>query len=166
MAVIAASVLPCSTSAHLLPFSPSSSSSSSYDPTRSCRVAGGGPAVSAMAGCGFVVRLGALRRRKVLDLGVLSRRSYYSGSRSGSALARAVWKQEVLWAEAPVADIGRASEQHFQLVLDVSGNRELMDGHTRPGQFVQVWRKISSSSSLALIVRSHASARDDYRGQL
>jgi hypothetical protein len=81
-------------------------------------------------------------------------------------LARAVWKQEVLWAEAPVADIGRASEQHFQLVLDVSGNRELMDGHTRPGQFVQVWRKISSSSSLALIVRSHASARDDYRGQL
>jgi len=115
-------------------------------------VAGGGPAVSAMAGCGLVVRLGALRRRKVLDLGVLSRRSYYSGSRSGSALARAVWKQEVLWAEAPVADIGRASEQHFQLVLDVSGNRELMDGHTRPGQFVQV--KVGDNKPVFLAIAS------------
>ena len=53
-------------------------------------------------------------------------------------LARSVWKQEVLWAEAPVADVGVACEEHYHFVLDISGNRELMEGHTKAGQFVQV----------------------------
>lgn len=43
-----------------------------------------------------------------------------------------------MWAEAPVADVGIACEEHYHLVLDISGNRELMEGHTKAGQFVQV----------------------------
>lgn len=60
---------------------------------------------------------------------------------------RAVWKQEVLWAEAPVADVALACEEHYHFVLDVSGNRELMEGHTKAGQFVQVNALVDSICS-------------------
>lgn len=65
---------------------------------------------------------------------------------------RAVWKQEVLWAEAPVADVGLECEEHYHFVLDISGNRELMEGHTKAGQFVQV--KVGDSKPAFLAIAS------------
>ncbi|KAG0615900.1 hypothetical protein M758_5G074500 [Ceratodon purpureus] len=88
---------------------------------------------------------GLLRRLRVPDLGATRHQS-----RAGAV--RAVWKQEVLWAEAPVADVGLACEEHYHFVLDVSGNRELMEGHTKPGQFVQV--KIGDSKPAFLAIAS------------
>lgn len=70
----------------------------------------------------------------------------------GAAGVRAVWKQEIMWAEAPVADVGIACEEHYHLVLDISGNRELMEGHTKAGQFVQV--KIGNSKPAFLAIAS------------
>uniref|UniRef100_A0A7I4BC66 FAD-binding FR-type domain-containing protein n=2 Tax=Physcomitrium patens TaxID=3218 RepID=A0A7I4BC66_PHYPA len=96
--------------------------------------------------------LGLFRRLKVpeerawgLRGGVAPRR----GAR-GVAAVRAVWKQEVLWAEAPVADVALACEEHYHFVLDVSGNRELMEGHTKAGQFVQVKFGDSKPAFLAI----------------
>lgn len=77
-----------------------------------------------------------LRRLRVPDLHLGRGCTQVRHSRVGAA--RAVWKQEVLWAEAPVADVGLECEEHYHFVLDISGNRELMEGHTKPGQFVQV----------------------------
>lgn len=54
-------------------------------------------------------------------------------------MTRAVWKQEVLWAEAPVVDVAIECDEHYHFVLDISGNKELMEGHTKAGQFVQVF---------------------------
>uniref|UniRef100_A0A0C9QUW4 TSA: Wollemia nobilis Ref_Wollemi_Transcript_7847_1318 transcribed RNA sequence n=2 Tax=Wollemia nobilis TaxID=56998 RepID=A0A0C9QUW4_9CONI len=53
-------------------------------------------------------------------------------------VALAAWKQEVLWAEAPLLEISRAAESLYHVALDISDNPELMAGHTTPGQFVQV----------------------------
>jgi hypothetical protein len=61
-----------------------------------------------------------------------------SSSRAGSVAVRAVWKQEILWADSPVAEVEKAAESLFHVVLDISGNPELIEGHTKPGQFVQV----------------------------
>jgi len=81
--------------------------------------------------------MGLLRRLRVPELG-RSGCCSAQPTRQQSAAVRAVWKQEMLWAEAPVADVGLACEEHYHFVLDISGNRELMEGHTKAGQFVQV----------------------------
>jgi hypothetical protein len=80
--------------------------------------------------------MGLLRCLRVPALGAAQRQQVRRQSRAGAV--RAVWKQEVLWAEAPVADVGLECEEHYHFVLDISGNRELMEGHTKAGQFVQV----------------------------
>jgi NAD(P)H-flavin reductase len=67
-------------------------------------------------------------------------------------MSRAVWKQEVLWAEAPVVDVGIECDEHYHFVVDISGNKELMEGHTKPGQFVQV--KIGNSKPAFLAIAS------------
>ncbi len=116
----------------------------SYVRGHGCRVVGGPAVASTLAGARLASRLVSSRRWRASDLGralrTTGRRAYDGRSIRGGgiSLARAVWKQEVLWTEAPIADIGFAAEQHFHLVLDISANRELRDGHTKPGQFVQV----------------------------
>lgn len=77
---------------------------------------------------------GFLRRLRLPDRSTSLRQPHHRAA----AGVRAVWKQEIMWAEAPVADVGIACEEHYHLVLDISANRELMEGHTKAGQFVQV----------------------------
>lgn len=69
-----------------------------------------------------------------------------------SATAVAVWKQEILFAEAPVAGVEQAAEHLFHLVLDISANPELRRGHTKAGQFVQV--KVGASKPAFLAIAS------------
>eukprot|EP01018_Ginkgo_biloba_P027413 Gb_38340 [translate_table: standard] len=67
-------------------------------------------------------------------------------------VALAAWKQEVLWAEAPLVVVERAAESLYHVVLDISDNPELMTGHTKPGQFVQV--KVGDSRPTFLAIAS------------
>lgn len=130
----------------------------SYVRGHGCRVVGGPAVASTLAGARLASRLVSSRRWRVADLGrglrTTGRRAYDGRSTRGGgiSLARAMWKQEVLWTEAPIADIGFAAEQHFHLVLDISANRELRDGHTKPGQFVQV--RIGDSKPVFLAIAS------------
>lgn len=81
----------------------------------------------------------SLRRLRLSELGRAHvARGIRGGRGGGCVMSRAVWKQEVLWAEAPVVDVGIECDEHYHFVLDISGNKELMEGHTKPGQFVQV----------------------------
>ncbi|CAK9261408.1 unnamed protein product [Sphagnum jensenii] len=130
----------------------------SYVRGHGCRVVGGHAVASTLAGARLASRLVSSQRWRAADLGrglrTTGRRAYDGRSIRGGgiSLARAVWKQEVLWTEAPIADIGFAAEQHFHLVLDISANRELRDGHTKPGQFVQV--RIGDSKPAFLAIAS------------
>ncbi|CAK9203180.1 unnamed protein product [Sphagnum troendelagicum] len=130
----------------------------SYVRGHGCRVVGGHAVASTLAGARLASRLVSSQRWRAVDLGrglrTTGRRAYDGRSIRGGgiSLARAVWKQEVLWTEAPIADIGFAAEQHFHLVLDISANRELRDGHTKPGQFVQV--RIGDSKPAFLAIAS------------
>ncbi|KAJ7529552.1 hypothetical protein O6H91_15G056900 [Diphasiastrum complanatum] len=77
-------------------------------------------------------------------------------ARARVSSAQAVWKQEVLWTEAPVSDIAPAGEQLFHLVVDISGNRELMQGYTKAGQYLQL--KVGNSDPAFMSIASPPSA--------
>jgi NAD(P)H-flavin reductase len=62
----------------------------------------------------------------------------------------AVWKQEVLFAEAPIASVEEEAENLFHLVIDISANPELRKGHRKAGQFVQMKVGGSKPSFLAI----------------
>ncbi|BBN05846.1 hypothetical protein MPTK1_3g16410 [Marchantia polymorpha subsp. ruderalis] len=87
--------------------------------------------MGAAVGPGFrLASLRSLRGARVLQH--QPRRSYRGVG------ARASWAQEVLWATSPVAEVETAAEDLYHVVLDISDNPELMNGHTKAGQFVQV----------------------------
>lgn len=93
-----------------------------------------------------------LRRLPVPELGLGSNSAVQlQQSRGGRCFAavRAVWQQDVLWTEAPVADVGIACEEYHHFVLDISGYRELMEEHTKAGQFVQLRDRSSCSLSFS-----------------
>ncbi|XP_057823051.2 fruit protein pKIWI502 isoform X2 [Cryptomeria japonica] len=66
------------------------------------------------------------------------------------SVAVAAWKQEVLWAEAPVVEADMTGESLYHVAVDISDNPELMAGHTNPGQFVQVRVRDSKPTFLAI----------------
>ncbi|KAH9292417.1 hypothetical protein KI387_042407, partial [Taxus chinensis] len=82
--------------------------------------------------------------------GPLLRRSYDRLIPRARNVALAAWKQEVLWAEAPIVEADRAAESLYHVALDISDNQELMAGHTTPGQFVQVRVRDSRPAFLAI----------------
>ncbi|CAM6121991.1 unnamed protein product [Calypogeia fissa] len=126
----------------LSPSAGPSSFSSSYPP----------PFMGA-AGTRFGPVFRALRRSSSLQMQQLARKGPSpSPSRTGSAVIRSVWKQEVLWANSPVAEVEKAAESLFHVVLDISDNPELIEGHTAPGQFVQV--KVGNTKPAFLAIAS------------
>lgn len=103
--------------------------------------------MGAAVGPGFrLASLRSLRGARVLQH--QPRRSYRGVG------ARASWAQEVLWATSPVAEVETAAEDLYHVVLDISDNPELMNGHTKAGQFVQVCL-LHASSAARLSVGSH-----------
>lgn len=115
-----------------------SASAAALRSPRSCS----SPPFMGAAGTRFGSAFRALRRSSSLQMQKLGRRGapspLPSSSRTGSAVIRSVWKQEVLWADSPVANVEKAGENLFHVVLDISDNPELIEGHTTAGQFVQV----------------------------
>ncbi|KAG6553297.1 hypothetical protein Mapa_005031 [Marchantia paleacea] len=101
-----------------------------------CAAATNAPSVrSTFMGAGVGPRFGLASLRSLRGARVSQhqqRRSYRGVG------ARAAWAQEVLWATSPVAEVDTAAEDLYHVVLDISDNPELMNGHTKAGQFVQV----------------------------